>query len=243
MSVGSSLCLQMLYKSKQDSTTTLCVQKKFFTMLKCLIILLAVCLGKASAGQVINCDGNVQRISCNEGVIIINGAEYGRKDDTTCITWRPQNELTNTHCSLSGVLPVISQRCNGKKVCEFPVFFPSDPCFGTYKYLNTTYSCVSARTAVTCEFGHMTLDCGQDIIEITSSNYGRRDGSTCSGDRPANQLAMTECYLPRTLSDVSSSCNGKSLCSLSAGSFVPFDPCVGTYKYLEVTYICVSSEN
>lgn len=34
------------------------------------------------------------------------------------------------------------------------------------------------------------------------------------------------------------SCNGKNNCTLSATSSVFGDPCIGTYKYLEVDYTC-----
>lgn len=34
------------------------------------------------------------------------------------------------------------------------------------------------------------------------------------------------------------SCNGKNSCTIRASNSVFGDPCVGTYKYLEVSYVC-----
>ena len=36
-------------------------------------------------------------------------------------------------------------RCNGKKVCEVDKAIFSDPCPDTYKYTQTTYTCLPAR--------------------------------------------------------------------------------------------------
>lgn len=33
-------------------------------------------------------------------------------------------------------------------------------------------------------------------------------------------------------------CNGKNSCTVSASNSVFGDPCGGTYKYLEVSYVC-----
>lgn len=33
-------------------------------------------------------------------------------------------------------------------------------------------------------------------------------------------------------------CNGKNSCTISASNSVFGDPCFGTYKYLEVSYVC-----
>jgi hypothetical protein len=37
---------------------------------------------------------------------------------------------------------------------------------------------------------------------------------------------------------VKAQCNGRSICRVKADNRQYGDPCVGTYKYLEVTYKC-----
>ncbi|XP_064805812.1 L-rhamnose-binding lectin CSL2-like [Oncorhynchus masou masou] len=122
------------------------------------------CTLPAAATRVVTCDNgeNVQFLICDSGVISIERALYGRTDGTTCREGRPANQLTNTQCSQTGTLEVLSQRCNGKQVCEVntEVFRTSDPCVGIYKYLDTTYTCIPATRSITCEGSDGLLECG-----------------------------------------------------------------------------------
>ncbi|KAM9403746.1 L-rhamnose-binding lectin CSL1-like [Salvelinus alpinus] len=203
----------------------------------------ACCTLPAAATRVVTCDNgeNVQFLICDSGVIFIERALYGRTDGTTCREGRPANQLTNTQCSQTGTLEVLSQRCNGKQVCEvnIEVFRTSDPCVGIYKYLETTYTCILATRSITCEGSDVLLECDKGTIQIHSANYGRRDQLVCSFNRPANQLANTNCLSQSTTaSKVAKRCNGKSQCDVPVSSSLYGDPCVGTYKYLDVAYTC-----
>lgn len=41
--------------------------------------------------------------------------------------------------------------CDGKKVCEVtPAIFARDPCNDTFKYIQTTYTCIPASESRTC---------------------------------------------------------------------------------------------
>uniref|UniRef100_A0A673W695 SUEL-type lectin domain-containing protein n=1 Tax=Salmo trutta TaxID=8032 RepID=A0A673W695_SALTR len=68
------------------------------------------------------------------GKIQIKRANYGRRKHDVCSIGRPENQLTDTNC--------LSQSTTSK-MCIVPasnlVF--GDPCVGTYKYLDTKYSC------------------------------------------------------------------------------------------------------
>ncbi|KAG7313691.1 hypothetical protein KOW79_000091, partial [Hemibagrus wyckioides] len=97
---------------------------------------------------------------------------------------------------------------------------------------------VSGGEAVVCEHGYRTLDCGTDTIEILNANFGRADSVTCSSGLPNGFTQNTNCYAPNTLSIVSSLCNGKTTCTVDASYTIFTDPCVGTAKYLSVSYIC-----
>lgn len=194
-----------------------------------------------STNKVTTCDSdyNVQHLSCASGVIVVQTALYGRLNRKTCSEGRPQDQLSNIRCSQTGTLDLLKERCDGKKVCEVNtnVFHFNDPCFGTYKYLETTYTCVPAISSVTCEnsVGYLQCDKGK-VIKIYATNYGRHDQTTCSFERPVAQVQNVACTSPAT--QVADLCNGKSSCSVVASNSVFGDPCVGTYKYLEVDYFC-----
>uniref|UniRef100_UPI001447778E L-rhamnose-binding lectin SML-like n=1 Tax=Epinephelus lanceolatus TaxID=310571 RepID=UPI001447778E len=78
-------------------------------------------------------------------------------------------------------------------------------------------------------------DVGQ-VIFVYGADYGRRDRTTCSFGRPTSQILTANCSRPTTI--VADSCNGKNRCSINVSNSVFGDPCCGTYKYLEVAYIC-----
>ena len=53
----------------------------------------------------------------------------------------------------------------------------------------------------------------------------------------------TKCYhYTVSLEKVKSECEDKKKCSLYASNVVFGDPCVGTFKYLSVTYYCTIPE-
>lgn len=194
-----------------------------------------------STHKTITCEDfhNVQRLSCDSGVIRVQAALYGRADGQTCSEGRPPQQLTNTKCSQPGTVDILRRSCDGRKVCELniSVVHTSDPCFGTYKYLETTYSCIPARHVTACEHSLMNLQCDEgQVIFVIGADYGRRDQTTCSYQRPAVQIQNVYCSMPT--SKVAESCNGKRSCAIKASNAVFGDPCYGTYKYLEVAYRC-----
>ncbi|XP_042560164.1 L-rhamnose-binding lectin CSL3-like [Clupea harengus] len=102
------------------------------------------------------CESLHGELDCGSNVIHIHKANYGRTDKTTCSSGRPANQLSNTNCYAPTTLPIIRNRsvndikktqvllCKGRTTCLLKasnsIF--SDPCFGTYKYLDISYSCV-----------------------------------------------------------------------------------------------------
>ncbi|XP_054593938.2 L-rhamnose-binding lectin SML-like [Nothobranchius furzeri] len=90
---------------------------------------------------------------------------------------------------------------------------------------------------ILCEHSTVELTCAPGfVISILSADYGRHDTVTCSAGRPPSQLQDTSCS---TISDiVASNCNGENSCSITASNEVFGDPCVGTFKYLDVIYRC-----
>ncbi|KAG7242455.1 hypothetical protein INR49_022486 [Caranx melampygus] len=90
---------------------------------------------------------------------------------------------------------------------------------------------------VVCEHSYADLQCDEgQIINVYGADYGRRDQTTCIHRRPSQEIQNIYCMNPT--SKVAESCNGKNSCTIKASNGVFGDPCVGTYKYLEVSYAC-----
>uniref|UniRef100_A0A668UBM1 SUEL-type lectin domain-containing protein n=1 Tax=Oreochromis aureus TaxID=47969 RepID=A0A668UBM1_OREAU len=71
------------------------------------------------------------------------------------------------------------------------------------------------------------------VLVIHGADYGRHDKTTCSDGRAASQLQVVQCSSP-TSNDVVAK---RYRLTIFVNS-VFGDPCVGTYKYLEVVYTC-----
>ncbi|XP_058241472.1 rhamnose-binding lectin-like [Hemibagrus wyckioides] len=202
-----------------------------------LTLLIAASGWLVSGENMITCYGNVQHLACDTGLIKVRSTTYGRTNRDTCNA-RPASEIANTNCALK--ISTIADRCNGLRECEVKtdLLGNPDPCFGTYKYYNTTYDCISGQNIVICEQGYSTLNCGDGYIQIINANYGRANAVTCVNGLPSSVLQNTNCYAPSTFSKVASMCNGKTTCTVDASYTIFTDPCVGTAKYLSVSYIC-----
>lgn len=70
------------------------------------------------------------------------------------------------------------------------------------------------------------------MIDVDTANYGRLTRNVCPGS-----IRSTECKAQNSLSTVKTDCQGKQSCVLEANNAKFGDPCVGTYKYLEVIYV------
>uniref|UniRef100_A0AAV2M0V4 SUEL-type lectin domain-containing protein n=1 Tax=Knipowitschia caucasica TaxID=637954 RepID=A0AAV2M0V4_KNICA len=139
-----------------------------------------------------------QKRWCGEfGVVVVQSALYGRADSHTCSEGRPVQELTDTLCSQAGAQQLIKTRCDGKSECELNTDFfrSSDLCFGTYKYVDTNYTCFPAHKVVACEHSLAQLHCDEgQVIFVYGADYGRRDSVTCAYKRPGSQVRNTDCY-------------------------------------------------
>nr|XP_014265748.2 rhamnose-binding lectin isoform X1 [Maylandia zebra] len=182
------------------------------------------------------CEGSNANLRCDEGeAIVVYWADYGRRDTTTCSQHRPTHEIQNAHCP--NPTTKVADSCNGKSSCiiEASNSVFGDPCPGTYKYLEVAYDC--ELHTVACEGSQANLHCDDGhIIAVHWANYGRRDTTTCSYQRPECEIQNARCINPT--SKVADSCNGKRSCIIEASNSVFGDPCPGTYKYLEVAYDC-----
>ncbi|XP_063323708.1 L-rhamnose-binding lectin SML-like, partial [Pelmatolapia mariae] len=227
--------------SVSTAATSLTVSSVSMLHFSTALLLAAACLVVSTAAhKATTCGNHVHRLSCETGVILVQESLYGRADTQTCAGGKAESEVTNTECSLQGADDIIKTRCNGKKVCEVtPAIFTTDPCSETFKYLETSYSCVPATHLITCEhsLAHLKCDDGQ-VIHVYQADFGRRDPNICSFRRDNQRLQNVKCSLPTD--KVAERCNGRNSCSMRAAPSVFGDSCPNTYKYLELTYTCRS---
>ncbi|CAI5678693.1 L-rhamnose-binding lectin SML [Oreochromis niloticus] len=206
------------------------------------LLLAAACLLVSTGAQrVITCGNHVHRLSCETGVIRVQESMYGRRDRDTCSGEKAEEVAINTACSLEGAEDIIRTSCDGKKVCEVtPAIFARDPCNDTFKYIQTTYTCIPAIHLIICEQSMVELQCDQGhVIHVYHADFGRRDPHICSVRREASHMENIKCSNPT--GKVAERCNGKRTCSMRASSGMLGDTCPHMYKYLELTYNCLKS--
>ncbi|XP_073730930.1 L-rhamnose-binding lectin CSL3-like [Misgurnus anguillicaudatus] len=170
------------------------------------------------------CEGDTVSINCNNRFIKVLSANYGRTNSATCSTGKPSNQISNVQCTQSSSLSVLANRCDGIHACS--VYASStvfgDPCSYIFKYLNVSYICHP----------------NNQFIKVSAANFGRTNGTTCSTGKPADQISNVQCSQSSSLSVLNTQCDGLKDCSVPASSTVFGDPCLGTYKYLNVSYTC-----
>jgi hypothetical protein len=121
-----------------------------------------------------------------------------------------------------------SAPCYANQICSVitdPIFpTMADPCYGTVKYAQVTYNCITPQHYVTAnDFGSMSLSCpaGQ-MIQIVSAFYGQTSN---------NQ----GCYSSQFPTYVVQKANGMNSISYKIGvAALGYDPCSGIYYYLNL---------
>ncbi|XP_052450312.1 L-rhamnose-binding lectin CSL3-like [Carassius gibelio] len=102
---------------------------------------------------------------------------------------------------------------------------------------------VDTKRYFSCEGGSVPLSCDWGYIKVITANYGRTDHTTCSTGRSLHQLSNVDCFQETSVHVMSKRCDGRKSCSVPAVNSVFYDPCVGTYKYLDVSYLCLPFSN
>ena len=94
---------------------------------------------------------------------------------------------------------------------------------------------LTKKPIVVCEHHRRRISCPVNkVIQIKYANYGRLNRRYC----PSKHIKTTKCRSLKSMRAVSKVCNGKRSCLLFAKNQVFGDPCYGTYKYLQVSFIC-----
>ena len=90
-----------------------------------------------------------------------------------------------------------------------------------------------------CYGSNKTIKCDSNQnLSIISANYGRTNSLICIGGQYCtinSTFSNIKCLLDKT-SYFQSLCNDKNSCQVTTLGFV--DPCVGTFKYLDIIYQC-----
>ena len=187
--------------------------------------------------DVIVCEGQSRTISCSgETRINVRSANFGRTEGPTVC---PHPSIQTTDCSAPVSLERVRDRCQGQTTCilEASNNIFGDPCPGTYKYLQVDFNCVAPDNIITCEGQSRTISClGGTTIYVQSANYGRTEGASVC---PHPSIQTTDCTAPESLERVRDRCQGQTTCIIEASNNIFGDPCPGTYKYLEVEFVCV----
>ncbi|XP_069580165.1 uncharacterized protein [Brachyistius frenatus] len=90
------------------------------------------------------CQKKKASLFCGSRVIRVLMANYGRTSTKVCEHGAPRRQPPSTSCRLAEALQLVADRCDGKHKCSIRasnlVF--SNPCPGTTKYLEYSYTCV-----------------------------------------------------------------------------------------------------
>ncbi|XP_078588906.1 L-rhamnose-binding lectin CSL3-like [Branchiostoma floridae x Branchiostoma japonicum] len=206
----------------------------------CLVVILLGVSLKSSDATITTrvCEHRSLYLRCPYGrQIDIEYALYGRTQHGIC-----GGPVRTIDCRSGSSLYRVRSYCQGRHSCSVRasngVF--GDPCYGTFKYLEVKYSCVShytnPRNVLACEHQTAQLVCpwGRKIY-VAASTYGRSQARhVCGGP-----VRTTRCRSSSSWTQVNARCHGRRTCSVRASNSVFGDPCYGTFKYLDVQYFCL----
>lgn len=82
------------------------------------------------------------KLDCAAGNISIVEAIFGRTEDSNVCS---STKIKTLECRSTTSEAIVKSECDGKPNCSIPVLnnvLGGDPCPGTYKYLNVTFTCL-----------------------------------------------------------------------------------------------------
>lgn len=163
-------------------------------------------------------------------------------------------------CSIAATNTIFGDPCRGTskyldveyKCIERPTYRPRqskyceilDPIISIIFLLFKSIIVTSIEKKMACESTDLSISCPRgNEITILRANYGRLSRTICDQDGKA-PISDVRCGRSKKSKDiVSGQCDGKQRCNVSANNVVFGDPCFGTYKYLEVSYVCTKDIN
>ncbi|XP_055690402.1 latrophilin Cirl isoform X2 [Lutzomyia longipalpis] len=116
------------------------------------------------------------------------------------------------------------------KICMAIIIIPGVSFAAASKY-ETAYACEGKTLTIECDPGN--------VINLIRANYGRFSITICNDH--GNVEWSVNCMSPKSLRVLHAKCALKHKCSVLASTSLFGDPCVGTHKYLEAHYQCISA--
>lgn len=88
------------------------------------------------------CEGEEMKLDCAAGNIRIVEAIFGRTEGSNVCS---STKIKTVECRSTTSETIVKSVCDGKRNCSITVLnnvLGGDPCPGTYKYLNVTFTCL-----------------------------------------------------------------------------------------------------
>ncbi|XP_056598352.1 C-type mannose receptor 2-like [Triplophysa dalaica] len=164
----------------------------------------------------------------------VNEWKWSLGDPVKYLNWETEPSTDTNNCAVMRNEKWRQQNCNvpSQFICYNASLHPI--------HFSSLTSGVS-KDFIICESQTFLLSCDQGTIKVLSANYGRTDRQTCSTGIEDNKISNVQCSLNTSLSAVATRCDGETSCSMVVDNTVFTDPCVGTHKYLNVSYECVEA--
>ncbi|ELU09878.1 hypothetical protein CAPTEDRAFT_207661 [Capitella teleta] len=97
---------------------------------------------KFKVHDIITCENERLNLQCpDDHSLLLTSIAFGRTDLYQC----PHPSIKSTDCSSDTAPGIVRGECDGKNACSFEAttrFLNGDPCGGTFKYLNVSYTCL-----------------------------------------------------------------------------------------------------
>uniref|UniRef100_A0A224XD11 Putative rhamnose-binding lectin-like protein n=1 Tax=Panstrongylus lignarius TaxID=156445 RepID=A0A224XD11_9HEMI len=197
------------------------------------------CLRNFNIMTSVTCQYYKFHLECPRGEVIkIVNAMYGQLNSLFCSL--DSRDITSNKC-VSYKTELLEERCNNLNSCTMRVNekYLGNPCIGVFKYLEADYMCVNRELhplrKIVCQNETMFLSCPKgQVIRILTAVFGKKDSRYCN--QPG--AYVTNCEAGGTLDYAKYMCDFRQNCTLNNMVNKFGDPCLGIWKYLDVTYEC-----
>jgi len=202
--------------------------------MKLFIAISCVLISSVFAKPETTCEFESITMECKGSKVIqMTSAFWGRKEIHVC----KEQAVPGGGCSIGNALSRLQTMCNGKQSCTVEADNKNfgDPCWGTYKYMITDFTCVVGGSADICEDNSLEISCpGKTLLEIGDAFYGRQTEDICDNVG----VPLFGCDMGDAKKKAADLCNGKQSCTIEANNGFFGDPCWLVRKYAQVSYIC-----
>ena len=115
--------------------------------------------------------------------------------------------------------------------------------YATYVLVNLTVITPRQSDLFKCwtELDKLLDNCFNKTLSSSCRTANRFTTLFVNGFRcPSKSIRTDKCFAKKSLKKLKSLCDNQNACRLQPSNKVFGDPCRGTFKYIEVTYFCIS---